>query len=59
MDSPDTLERVNALLVHPDFSLKNPNKSRALIGSFAGNMRHFHDADGSGYRWLADRILEV
>ena len=58
-DSPDCLERVNALLTHPDFSLKNPNKSRALIGAFAANMRRFHAADGAGYLWLADRILQV
>ena len=58
-DTADCLERVNALLEHPEFSLKNPNKSRALIGAFSANLRRFHAADGGGYRWLADRILQV
>ncbi|MDF0605092.1 aminopeptidase N [Neisseriaceae bacterium TC5R-5] len=56
---PSTLERVVAALEHPAFSLKNPNKVRALIGSFANNIRHFHAADGSGYRFIADQILAL
>ena len=58
-DTADCLARVDALLAHPDFTLKNPNKVGALIGVFAGNLRRFHVADGAGYCWLADRILEV
>jgi hypothetical protein len=30
-----------------------------LIGAFSANLARFHAADGSGYRWLADRILQV
>jgi aminopeptidase N len=42
------------------FSLHNPNKVRALIGTFAaGNPVRFHAADGSGYRFLVDRVLEL
>ena len=52
---PDTLARVQALLAHPAFSLQNPNKVRALIGSFtAGNPLRYHAADGSGYAFHAD-----
>eukprot|EP00960_Hanusia_phi_P049099 759359-Hanusia_phi.AAC.5 len=58
-DVDSALSDVGALLQHPDFSLKNPNKCRAVIGAFAGNMKHFHAADGSGYRWLSDRILDI
>ena len=59
-DRPDALARVRTLMRHPDFILINPNRVRALIGAFAaGNLRHFHAADGSGYRFLADRILEL
>jgi len=58
-DVDSSLSDVGALLQHPDFSLKNPNKCRAVIGAFAGNMKHFHAADGSGYRWLSDRILDI
>jgi aminopeptidase N len=57
---PDTLERVTTLLQHPAFTLSNPNKVRALIGRFCqGNPVRFHAADGRGYRFLADRVLEL
>jgi aminopeptidase N len=57
---PDVLNRVNALLGHPDFSMKNPNKVRSLIGAFSQrNLPAFHAADGSGYSFLADRIIEL
>jgi aminopeptidase N len=57
---PDTLARVAELVAHPAFSLKSPNKVRALIAGFAsGNQLRFHAADGSGYRFLADRVLEL
>ena len=45
---------------HPDFSLRNPNRVRSLIGAFCtGNPVRFHAADGAGYRFLADRVLEL
>ena len=57
---PDVLERVTALLDHPSFSLKKPNKVYSLIGGFAsGNPLHFHDPAGTGYAFLADRVLEL
>ncbi|MCH7942477.1 MAG: aminopeptidase N [Proteobacteria bacterium] len=57
---PDVLERVTALLDHPSFSLKKPNKVYSLIGGFAsGNPLHFHDPGGTGYAFLADRVLEL
>ncbi|PLY11852.1 MAG: aminopeptidase N [Sedimenticola sp.] len=56
----DTLERVQSLMRHPVFSIKNPNKVRALIGSFcAGNPARFHAVDGAGYAFLADRVIEL
>jgi aminopeptidase N len=57
---PGGLDRVKALMQHPAFTLKNPNKVRALIGAFAGqNLINFHAADGSGYRFLADLIIQL
>ncbi len=57
---PGTLERVQELLRHPAFNLRNPNRVRALIGAFCqGNPAHFHRADGAGYRFLAERVLEL
>jgi len=56
----DTLERVEGLMGHPDFSLTNPNRVRALIGAFAvGNPLRFHADDGGGYRFLAERVIEL
>jgi aminopeptidase N len=56
----DTLARVERLMAHEKFSLTNPNRVRALIGAFAvGNPLRFHAAGGSGYAFLADRILEL
>ncbi len=54
------LERVQGLMSHPAFSFKNPNRVRALLGSFArGNLLRFHSADGASYRWFAERIIEL
>lgn len=56
----DTVDKVISLMTHPAFSIRNPNKVRALIGVFAMlNPTGFHAADGSGYRFLADRIVEL
>jgi aminopeptidase N len=57
---PGTLEEVKRLTAHPAFNIKNPNRVRSLIGAFAqGNPVRFHDGRGDGYRFLADRVLEV
>jgi aminopeptidase N len=57
---PGTLNAVDKLLGHPAFSIKVPNKVRALIGAFCqGNPLRFHAADGSGYAFLADRVIEL
>ena len=57
---PGGLQRVRELMQHPAFTIKNPNKVRALVGAFAGqNLINFHAADGSGYRFLADLVIEL
>ena len=54
------LERVRLLMQHPAFSIRNPNKVRALITSFCtGNLAEFHSADGSGYAFWAEQVLEL
>ena len=53
----DTAQAVEALAAHPDFTLANPNRLRALVGSFAMNQWAFHDASGRGYRFVADMII--
>jgi aminopeptidase N len=55
---PGTLSDVQDLMDHPAFSIRNPNKVRALIGAFcAGNQLRFHAADGGGYEFLADQVM--
>ncbi len=57
---PGTVMRVRELMGHAAFDIRNPNKVYALVRAFcAANPRHFHAADGSGYRLAADVILEL
>ncbi|MFT8737202.1 MAG: aminopeptidase N [Zymomonas mobilis] len=56
---PDVIENVKKLAQHPDFTLKNPNRARALIGSFAHNARAFHDLSGEGYRFVTDMTIAL
>ncbi len=55
-----TLDRLDSLMRHPGFDPKNPNKIRAVLGAFmAGNTPNFHAADGSGYSYMAHRLVEI
>ena len=57
---PNTLKNVALLADSPSFSIENPNKVRALIGAFcANNHVRFHEKNGAGYTFLADKILEL
>ena len=59
-DRPGTLSRVQQLMEHPAFAITNPNKVRALIGAFCNsNLVAFHAADGYGYAFAADRVLQL
>jgi aminopeptidase N len=58
-DNKDILSKVKQLKAHPDFILTNPNRARSLISTFAGNMPHFHNKNGSGYQFIADCIIEI
>lgn len=55
----DTAAAVEALAQHPDFTLANPNRARALVGAFAVNQRAFHAGDGRGYRFVADQLIAL
>ncbi len=56
----DTLAQVQSLLIHPEFTMANPNKVRSLIYMFAmHNPINFHRADGKGYRFVADQIIAL
>jgi aminopeptidase N len=58
-DAP-VLARVRALLQHPAFSMRNPNKVRALVTGFCGgNLAEFHASDGSGYVFWVEQVLAL
>ena len=57
---PNTFATVQALMQHPAFDMKTPNRVRALIGAFSqANPVHFHAQTGEGYRFLADQVLAL
>ncbi|NMR60915.1 aminopeptidase N [Pasteurella multocida] len=56
----DVLLNVMKLMDHPSFNFNNPNRLRALVGSFANhNLKAFHAIDGSGYRFLTDILIRL
>lgn len=56
----DAFETLQSLSSHAAFDMKNPNRVRSLIGAFSQtNPLHFHAANGQGYAFLADAILEL
>lgn len=56
---PDAIAHVKALADHPDFTLTNPNRVRALYMAFAANTAAFHDPSGESYRMIGDLILAL
>ena len=56
---PAVLDHVRALASHPEFTLHNPNRARALYMAMAMNPGAFHMASGDGYRMIADLILAL
>ncbi|QDU68584.1 aminopeptidase N [Engelhardtia mirabilis] len=57
---PGAPTRVAALAHHPDFTWRNPNRVRSVVGAFAmANHSGFHSADGSGYTLVADAVIEL
>ena len=56
----DAAGRIEALMKHKAFSMRNPNRVRSVIGAFAsGNPTGFNAADGSGYRLVGQAIAEL
>ncbi len=57
---PNTFNTVQQLMQHPAFDMKTPNRVRSLVGAFTqANALHFHAKNGEGYRFLADRVIEL
>lgn len=58
--SASCLDKVKETLNHGSFSLANPNRTRALIGSFSAlNFAAFHASDGRGYEFLTDILCQL
>lgn len=56
----DILSQLSLLKQHPQFTINNPNRVRAVMGSFAFfNTAGFHRADGAGYKYVTDYLLEL
>jgi aminopeptidase N len=54
------VEAVRALMKHPAFTLKNPNRARSLLFNFCnGNPAQFHVADGGGYVFWAEQVIAL
>lgn len=53
------LQRVIDLQYDEVYDIKVPNLVRSLIGVFARNYKHFHAKDGDGYKFIADKIIEI
>ncbi|MCU0931731.1 MAG: aminopeptidase N [Serpentinimonas sp.] len=54
------LPQVKQLLRHPDFQLRNPNRARSVISTYChANPGAFHRADGAGYAFWAERVVEL
>ena len=53
----ETVDEVERLAAHPAFTIANPNRLRALAGTFSANQWAFHHGSGRGYRFVADMIL--
>jgi aminopeptidase N len=58
-DRADVLDQVKSLLTHEAYEPKNPNSVRGLVGGFSANTIHFHNKNGSGYRFLAEQVIEI
>jgi len=55
----DAAGRARELAAHPDFTLKTPNRFRAVFGALSANQAGFHHASGKGYALLADWLIRL
>jgi aminopeptidase N len=51
--------RARALLQHPEFTLRNPNRVRSLLFVLCNNPAAFHRTDARGYVLWAEKLLEL
>ena len=54
----NTFEYLETLFNHELFDFKSPNTLRSILNGFANNNRSFHDKEGKGYEYIAQKIIE-
>lgn len=57
-NAPGNVSAVRELTKHPAF-INNPSNCYFLYMAFCSSLPNFHAEDGSGYKFLADSIIEV
>ena len=55
----DAVATAAALTQHPAFTMKNPNRFRAVFGALGGHAAGFHQKSGTGYDLLADWLIKL
>ncbi|PJE29745.1 aminopeptidase N [Pseudooceanicola antarcticus] len=55
----ETADVAAALVAHPDFDMKNPNRFRAVFGALSMSQAGFHAPSGKGYALLADWLIKL
>ena len=55
----NAIEEIRPLFDHPAYTLSNPNRARSLLGAMVTNSSVFHQQDGAGYAFAAQKILEL
>ncbi|RXV62723.1 aminopeptidase N [Roseovarius sp. A46] len=58
-DPAEAAETAARLTEHPDFTIRNPNRFRAVLGALAGFPAGFHHVSGRGYRLMADMLIAL
>jgi aminopeptidase N len=57
---PTGVARLRQLMAHPAFTLRNPNRARALVFQFClNNARGIHASEGAGYDYWAEQVLAL
>ena len=52
------IENLENLFNHKYFDNKSPNTLRSILNSFVSNNRFFHDNEGKGYNYIANKVIE-
>ena len=52
------IENLESLFHHKCFDNKSPNTLRSILNSFVSNNRSFHDIEGKGYNYIANKVIE-